>query len=338
MVPLKLALPFLLACTCSGSLASESCSGGACEEEASLLQMLRAGLVKTKQSPVLPNDKCPAKIVGKDWVENWVSPAVDDDSWANERDCYNMTRKDYKTGLSEFSTMFSGVQSCLEANQEMLIEMAFHNIVPPDDAPLPQGCHEDLPQPMAKASKKPCGKHRDLPSIQNQGCIDAWGASVLTALSLIFGVLGLQLPGGNTILADLLLDPSVDFFSSVLAIIKEVVGDGDSSIVGAVKGVWDIFMAANHENLIAVAMWEALKALNWWKRMIFGLRAAATIALWKLSAGVGVWVSIWQAVLVAASAYDLRESWNDVWAKCFAASTTTIAALLLDNPMNEAEE
>lgn len=245
---------------------------------------------------------CPATVVGPEVVSNWVPPV----NIAGERNCYNLTREDIKAGLKKVEEWMPEELSVFAANEELLIDLAFRNVIPSEDTPLPDGV------PRVSSLAQPRG---DV-TAQLDPCVGALVGVGVDVIGLVFEILGFNYANNGNVtilLADKLILGSGAFATNFRKIIKTL--DNLPTLIEVAGGAVELLYGLWDESIVIQAVRYYFAHLNWWRRTVNIIRWVATVLSWLISFPL-VAVQILQVFSVAVSIADLVESFKGVAEEC----------------------
>lgn len=245
-------------------------------------------------------------------------------SVAEERNCFNLTRKDIKAGLTLVTQWFPEDSSVMMANEALLVDLTFRNAIPSEDTPLPEDPLEGVPLPRSLQrlpARQPSG---NLTAMITQECADSRIGIFLTALELFFQILGFDFVAGpnlNQNLADAIFTGSGEFAMAVREIFTYM--DSMPTAMDIATGAWGLFMAMYEEGFVLEGIRYVVSQMGWWRRAITLIRIASTIILWIVSSGA---VQILQIALMIVTIDDLRIAFREEREDCDETSNSAAVA------------
>jgi len=243
--------------------------------------------------------------------------AAEANSAADERNCFNLTRADIKAGLALASQWFPEDASAWVANEALLVDLTYRNVIPSEDTPRPQDPLAGMPLPRSLRPPVEETAANISTAMVTKDCADARITIFTTVLELFCQILGFNLkPSQN--LVDVLLRGTSEFAEAVRGIFAYM--DLMPSPMDIATSAWGLFMALYEEGFVLQAFWDVVRSMSWWRRAVTLIRIAATVLLWIASAGVA---QILQIAMMAVSIADLTTAFRQEREVCSDSPSTT---------------
>merc|ERR1711920_388417 len=199
-----------------------------------------------------------------------------------------------------------GDASTWVANEALLVDLTFRNVVPSEDTPKPYDPLEGVPLPrsLRRPATQPSGQNVTAMDTQAKECTDARIEIFMKVLDLFCQILGFNVaPSQN--LVDVILRGTSEFAEAVRSTFTYM--DLMPAPMDIATGAWGLFMALYEEGIFLEAVHEVVIRMSWWRRAVTLIRIAATIILWIASAGLA---QILQIVMMGVSTADLTRAFR----------------------------
>jgi hypothetical protein len=216
-------------------------------------------------------------------------------------------------GLALAAEWFPQEASRWVANEELLIDYAFENVVPPPGTAEPEDPLAAVPgrlqQPAARILRNALSRFLEA---NKNPCLEASAKVGVDVIKLIFAILGVNFDGD--VLAEIIVD-SISASGAVIDAIVAVVEymDNAPTALEVAYGVAEIFTALYEEGIFSKVLWKAVSDMSWWDISLLVIRVAATVASWFVTQGVATAIQIG---LVGIGTIDLVTDIIDASTKC----------------------
>merc|ERR1711920_934350 len=210
-----------------------------------------------------------------------------------------------------------GDASTWVANEALLVDLTFRNVVPSEDTPKPHDPLEGVPLPrsLRRPATQPSGQN--VTAMGAQECMDARIEVFQKVLDLFCQILGFDFaPSQN--LVDVILQGTSEFAEAVRSIFSYM--DLMPAPMDIAVGAWGLFEALYEEGVFLQALHEVVSRMSWWRRAITLIRIAATILLWIASGGAA---QILQIIMMGVTIADLARAFREEREDCSTTTTST---------------